>query len=61
MVHKKLNKKGNKKQQIIDLTNEYATQNLGMHQRNLKQSIRKMTGEIMKNKENIMDLVSKII
>lgn len=61
MVHKKLNIKGNKKQQIIDLTNEYATKNLGMHQRNLKQSIRKMTGEIMKNKENIMDLVSKII
>jgi len=61
MSHKKINKNGNKKKQIVKLASEYATQKLGIKDKNLTSTLNKMTSQLMKNKDNILEILSKII
>lgn len=61
MSHKKINKNGNKKKQIVKLASEYATQKLGIKDKNLTSTLSKMTSQLMKNKDNILEILSKII
>lgn len=61
MSHKKINKKGNHKKQIVKLASEFATQKLGIKDKKLTKTLNQMTEQLMKNKSSIMEILSKII